>query len=66
MTFTQVTYLTSKVFLVLGLMFFLFSIIQILICYHKKKDYSSYIFLAQFSAIIVILAKFNLFYPLWI
>lgn len=63
MTLMEVAIFTSKVYLILGLVALAIFLVATLICVFRKKDYSGYFGLMVFSAIIVIMAKFNLFVP---
>lgn len=64
MTPMEVAIYTSRIFFVLGTVALLFFFAATLICVYKKKDYGEYFSLMIFSAIIVIMAKFNLFVPI--
>lgn len=63
MTLMEVTIITSRTFLILGLIALLVFLAATLICLFRKKDSSEYFSLMVFSAIIIIMAKFNLFVP---
>lgn len=63
MTAMEITLITSKTFLILGLISLILFFAATLISVYRKKDYSEYLSLMVFSGIIVILAKFNLFVP---
>ncbi|OPZ95047.1 MAG: hypothetical protein BWY74_00013 [Firmicutes bacterium ADurb.Bin419] len=63
MTAMEITLITSKTFLILGLISLILFFAATLISVYRKKDYSEYYCLMIFSGIIVILAKFNLFVP---
>lgn len=60
----EVTLLTSKTFLVIGSILTFIFLNLTLKANYLKKDYSDYYFLMIYSAIIVIMAKFNLFVPI--
>lgn len=60
MTRWEITLLTSRIIFVIALLVFTFSISVLLI---DKKNRRDFLFLTVYSAIIVILAKLNVFVP---